>query len=86
MIHLYINGQHRATVPNDYFDTPEQKAAQAEIEASGIQWGDVVAWATKKLGMNQCAKCKARQLILNHIKELGVSEAIRQIREVSRGL
>ena len=42
-----------------------------KLEAEGIQWGDAIAWASNKLGINQCAPCKARQEILNHTKEHG---------------
>ena len=48
---------------------------------SGIKWGDVIAWAATKVGIDSCGNCKTRQFILNHIAENGVAETIRQIKE-----
>lgn len=53
----------------------------SNLEKSGIKWGDAIAWTTKKLGIKQCAPCKARQEILNSAKELGWAETIRQLKE-----
>lgn len=59
----------------------EQRDVEAELERQGVAWGDAIAWVTKRLGVKQCAPCKARQEILNHAKELGWGETLRQIRE-----
>lgn len=50
-----------------------------ELQQEGVQWGDAIAWATKKLGMVQCAPCVKRQTILNNLKQLGVKEVAKQI-------
>ena len=59
----------------------EQRSVEEELAKEGIQWGDAIAWVTKKIGMKQCAPCKARQEILNSARELGWSETIRQLKE-----
>ena len=53
----------------------------AELARQGIKWGDVIAAFTKRLGIKPCSSCKRRQAILNHVKEIGVKEALRQIKE-----
>lgn len=57
------------------------ESLETQLESEGIRWGDAVAWVTKKLGIKQCAPCKARQEILNRANELGWKETIRQIKE-----
>jgi len=52
-----------------------------QMGQEGVQWGDAIAWATKKLGIEACAPCKARQNILNHAKQLGIRETIKQIKD-----
>jgi hypothetical protein len=52
-----------------------------ELGKEGVKWGDAVAWITKKVGIEQCAACRSRQYILNHLKQLGVRETVRQIKE-----
>ena len=52
-----------------------------QLANSGLQLGDTIAWVTKKLGVKQCAPCKARQEILNHVKQLGWVETLKQIRQ-----
>lgn len=59
----------------------DQRNVDTELEKQGIQWGNAIAWVTKRLGIQQCAPCKARQEILNHAQELGWSETLRQIKE-----
>lgn len=51
-----------------------------ELENHGLQLGDAVAWVTKRLGIKQCAPCKARQEIFNHVSENGWAETLRQIK------
>lgn len=53
----------------------------AELAKAGLGLGDAIAWVTKKIGLKQCAPCKARQEILNNAAELGWSETLRQIKE-----
>ena len=68
---------------------PSHRSLEAQLNESmhneGIQWGDAIAWATSKLGIEQCAACKARQALLNQVKSLGVKETLRQIKETFRG-
>jgi len=52
-----------------------------ELAKEGLALGDAIAWVTKKIGMKQCAPCKARQEILNNASELGWKETLRQIKE-----
>ena len=54
---------------------------ETALSEAGVKWGDAVAWVTKRLGIKQCAPCKARQEILNHMGEYGVAETIRQLKE-----
>jgi len=53
----------------------------AKLDEEGIKWGDAVAWATKQLGVKQCAPCKARQAILNEVSKVGWVETIKRIKE-----
>ena len=50
------------------------------LEKEGIQWGDAVKWVASRLGVKQCAPCRARQEILNNASNLGWTETIRQIK------
>lgn len=59
----------------------QQSEVDAMLEKEGLKLGDSIAWVTKKLGIQQCAPCKARQTILNHAKEVGWVETIRQLKE-----
>lgn len=54
---------------------------ERELEKAGVKWGDAVAWVTKKFGIQQCSRCKARQEIMNHASELGFAETMKQIKE-----
>src|SRR5437899_7147161 len=60
-----------ASLPND---------TASQLKAQGIQWGDVVAWTTQKMGIKACAPCKARQALLNHLAENGILETARLIK------
>lgn len=62
-----------------------EKQIISGLQKEGIQWGDAVAWATAKAGIEGCASCKQRQLILNQVKSLGLKEAFRQIKDTFRG-
>jgi len=53
----------------------------AMIERNGIMWGSAVKWVTNKIGVKQCSACKARETILNSVKELGWPEVVRQLKE-----
>ena len=70
-------------------DMPSHRSLESQLNDAmgkeGIQWGDAIAWATSKLGIQACAACKARQRILNHAKSLGIQETVRQIKETFRG-
>ena len=54
---------------------------QGELLNAGIQWGDAVAWVTKRFGIRHCSSCQARREILNRMNELGLKEVIRRIKE-----
>lgn len=56
-------------------------SVEDELTKRGVQWGDAIAWVTKKAGIKQCAPCKARQEILNKVSEVGWLETIKQIKE-----
>jgi hypothetical protein len=64
---------------------PQNEAVEdtvmATLEKAGIPWGDAIAWVTKKIGIQQCAPCKARQEILNNASKNGWTETLRQIKE-----
>ena len=59
----------------------EQHEVDAMLEKQGLKLGDAIAWVTKKIGLKQCAQCKARQEILNNAQKLGWSETLKQIKE-----
>ena len=50
--------------------------------ASGVQWGDLVKWATDKAGIQQCASCREAQIVMNQANQLGWAEAIKQVWEI----
>lgn len=58
-----------------------QHEVDAMLQTQGLKLGDAIAWVTKKIGIKQCAPCKARQEILNNAQKLGWSETIKQIKE-----
>lgn len=59
----------------------QQSEVDAMIEKAGIPWGSAIKWVTSKIGLNQCSACKAREVILNHVKENGWTETFKQIKE-----
>lgn len=59
----------------------EQNEVDAKIAEAGIQWGSAIKWVTSKVGVKQCSACKAREVILNHAKELGWAETLKQLKE-----
>jgi len=61
---------------------PEDVRFRQDLEQAGVQWGDAVKWATDRLGIHQCASCEEAQAVMNHVKQLGWVEAIRQIRQI----
>lgn len=58
----------------------QQNEVDAMLEKQGLKLGDSIAWVTKRLGIKQCAPCKARQEILNHVAEKGWAETLKQIK------
>jgi hypothetical protein len=70
LIDWHCNGQDTDTT-----------SVEAKLNNAGLQLGDAVAWVTKRLGVKQCAPCKARQEILNHASQVGWIETLRQIKE-----
>ena len=81
------DGVYRYTLAADeYLDHVDPGCNQgtdidSQLQQNGIRWGDGIAWVTKRLGIKQCAPCVARQEILNHAKENGWKETLRQIKE-----
>jgi hypothetical protein len=59
----------------------ESSSVDEELAKQGLKLGDAVAWVTKKIGLKQCAPCKARQEILNNVEKVGWVETLRQIKE-----
>lgn len=59
----------------------ERDEIDAMIEHNGIQWGSAIKWVTQRIGIKQCSACKAREAILNHVKEHGWAETIRQLKD-----
>ena len=53
----------------------------AMLEKEGVKWGSAIKWVTGKIGLKQCSSCKAREVILDHAKELGWAETLRQLKE-----
>jgi hypothetical protein len=70
--------------------SPSHRSLESQLNDAmgkeGIKWGDAIAWATTKLGLEACAACKARQRILNQAKSLGIAETIRQIKGTFNGV
>lgn len=80
-IRLMADGEEPKLQPGEKIMRRVEDTTANEFVKAGIQWGDVVAWAATKAGVKQCGACRARQAILNKIAELGVVEAIRQIKD-----
>ena len=51
------------------------------VKQTGLPLGDVIARATKAFGIQPCVSCTKRIKILNRISEIGIAEAVRQIKE-----
>jgi len=62
--------------------TEEFKDDLDNIEANGIQWGDLVTHMTTALGIPPCPKCVKRGRILNRVRALGWREVVRRLKEV----
>jgi len=60
--------------------TPSEEVEKM-LGANSIQWGDAIAWVTKKFGVQQCSPCKARQEILNNVAENGWADTLKQLKE-----
>jgi hypothetical protein len=58
---------------------------ETALDEAGVKWGDAIAWVTKRLGVKQCAPCKARQEILNHMGTYGIAETVRLLKETANG-
>lgn len=57
-------------IPSSERDELSRYFGQA-ADVSAIRWGDVVAWTTKRFGIEPCGQCRTRQLLLNQIKNIG---------------
>ena len=53
---------------------------QTLSEQQGIAWGDMVAAATKVLGIKPCSSCEKRRQIMNEVNKLGVAKAFELIK------
>ena len=80
-LRLMADGEELKLQPGENIMRRVEDTTADEFVRAGIKWGDVVAWAATKAGVKQCGACRARQASLNKIRELGVAEAIRQIKE-----
>ena len=84
-IRKVAEGMPYRLLPGEFVAGSTQNEDQIRVETAlaenGIKWGDAVAWVTKRLGITQCAPCKARQEILNHMGEFGLAETIKQLKE-----
>lgn len=60
--------------------TPPSTNVDAKLEEAGLKLGDAIAWVTHKMGIQQCAPCKARQEILNNVGKHGWAATIKQIK------
>ena len=54
---------------------------QAQLANEGIQWGDAIAWATKKAKLKQCGGCQARQVIFNNASQVGWVATFKAIKD-----
>lgn len=61
---------------------PEVVEFKKELAKEGIPWGDVVKWATDKMGIRQCPSCHQAQMVMNQANKLGWKEVFRQVREI----
>jgi len=63
--------------------TPHTSTSQLtnELKDKGIQWGDAIAWATTKVGLTKCSACRARQELLNQIKQNGLAYTLSAIKD-----
>lgn len=59
----------------------QQNEVDAMMEKAGVQWGSAIKWVTKRIGLKQCSSCKAREEILNHAKEYGWIETMKQLKD-----
>ena len=64
----------------------DQNTTDLAILASehGIAWGDMLAAATKALGIQPCKSCEQRRLIMNRVNEIGVANAFELIKATFR--
>jgi hypothetical protein len=53
----------------------------ARLKEEGIQWGSAIKWVTQRIGLKQCSSCKAREEILNRVKELGWAQTLKELKE-----
>jgi hypothetical protein len=76
-----LGAKHTGKVKWDCGESTPQDEVDEMLEKQGIPWGSAIKWATSKVGISQCSRCKAREEILNHARELGWAETLRQIKE-----
>ena len=61
----------------------QQNEVDAMLEEAGIKWGSAIKWVTSRIGLKQCSSCKAREVILDHVKQNGGWAAtIKKLKEV----
>lgn len=59
----------------------EQKELADVARGTGLLLGDAVAKMTKAFGIKPCSACEQRRKILNRIRQQGVAETIKQLKE-----
>ena len=58
------------------FETSDNERSLAALaNENGIAWGDMIAAATKVLGIKPCSSCEKRRQIMNEVNKLGVAKA-----------
>ena len=66
----------------DSFEVDKSTTDLATLASQhGIAWGDMLAAATKALGIKPCKSCEQRRLIMNQVSKLGVAKAFELIKE-----
>ena len=65
------------SMPDEQFESDLETIAQE----TGLPLGDIIARATKAFGITPCTSCEKRIKILNRIKEAGVVETIKRLKE-----
>lgn len=76
-----LEGEEIVGVAWDCGNQVTQDEVDANLERAGLKLGDAIAWVTHKMGIQQCAPCKARQEILNNVSKVGWAATLKQIKD-----